>query len=236
VADSNRRRRSVWQTVALFAVIGLIINVLLAWMFALLASPTEYQEKAVGWYGYPEDFPPVWECDVPSGWPTRCRHSVFGSTRGLTWYRGIASDEEGDAVIDYEMTEVQVGWPFRSVRWRHGQVFDRHAATTEFIGGWWIPIPDWLEQLVASSTSKFHARRRLPIEPMWLGLLANTAMFGGTLWLLLRLRRTVRRWLRHRRQQCLECGYPIGRSELCTECGTPLAANPTVKPTIADRP
>jgi hypothetical protein len=231
----SQRRRSAWRTVALFAAIGLMINVLLAWMFSLLASPDQFNEAiATVVDGYPQNWPAVWPPSTPRDWP-RVQRSVVGECRGLNYWLGASSDRGEGGHRDFSLLEVQSGWPFRSLRWRAGTIFDPINGTGESLGGWWISIPDWAEGMTSANTPTFHARRRLPIEPMWLGLLTNTALFGGGLWLLLRLRRTVRRWLRHRRHQCLECGYPIGASDLCTECGSPVHLNLPVKTSVADR-
>jgi hypothetical protein len=232
-AGPTRRRRSAWRTVALFAVIGLIINVLLAWMFALTASPNQFHEVTLS--TPVEDLPSMWQSTVPPDWPN-VQSRVWGDSRGLSWRSGKASRHEGSSVTDYSMLEVQVGWPLRTLRWRHGQVVDRNAGTQETIGGWWIPVPTWLEYLVSTSTEPFHARRRIPIEPLWPGVFQNSAYYAIGLWLLLRFRRVIRHWLRRHHKQCLECGYPIGIRDRCSECGSPLAVNPAVNLIVADRP
>jgi len=196
-----QRRRSAWRTFALFAVIGLIINVLLAWMFALLASPT-----SISWGSANSGLP--WPMSVPLHWPSRCDYEAMGETKGLMW-RSATSEIRGSGFwISCQLTEVSAGLPFRSMRWRHGYEQDGENLT-RVTGNWWINVPDSVEHFLSSRTSNFLARRRIPLEPIGFGFLANTAIFGSSLWLLLRFRRTLRRWLRHRRKQCLECGSPL---------------------------
>lgn len=61
--------------------------------------------------------------------------------------------------------------------------------------------------------------RIIPLRPIWLGFITNTAIFAGILWLAICGPFVLRRFLRNRRSCCSGCGYPVGTSEVCTECG-----------------
>lgn len=62
----------------------------------------------------------------------------------------------------------------------------------------------------------------LPTFPLWPGLLANTAFYGGAWAVLIFTPLFVRRWLRARRGGCAGCGYSregLKAEAPCPECG-----------------
>jgi len=67
--------------------------------------------------------------------------------------------------------------------------------------------------------------RVLPLRPLWLGFILNSALYAvflGVLWFgPLALRRSVR----IRRRRCPGCGYPVGTMSHCAECGSRLPSS-----------
>lgn len=63
--------------------------------------------------------------------------------------------------------------------------------------------------------------RRVPLLPVWGGLLADTAFFGAVFWLAVPGQIALRRGLRRRRGRCPGCGYDVAHvdHESCPECG-----------------
>ena len=59
----------------------------------------------------------------------------------------------------------------------------------------------------------------IPLRPIWPGFAINTVFYAAILGLLFAAPGSVRRWRRIRRGLCAKCAYPIGTSEVCTECG-----------------
>lgn len=62
----------------------------------------------------------------------------------------------------------------------------------------------------------------LPLLPLWPGLLANTAIYGGAWAVLIGGPILLRRWLRARRGGCPQCGYSregLKVNAPCPECG-----------------
>jgi len=62
----------------------------------------------------------------------------------------------------------------------------------------------------------------LPTFPLWPGLLANTAIYGGAWAVLIGAPILLRRWLRARRGGCPQCGYSregLKEGTPCPECG-----------------
>ncbi|MFG0284143.1 MAG: hypothetical protein ACF8R7_06940 [Phycisphaerales bacterium JB039] len=106
----------------------------------------------------------------------------------------------------------EVGWPFKalscSVRWQR-QISNANIIYT-VRGGVQLP-----------RDADFNPRA-LPLTPIWAGLLADVAIFGG-LWLLgaWSVRAARRRW-RMRRLRCAHCGYSVvglPPGAACPECG-----------------
>ena len=63
------------------------------------------------------------------------------------------------------------------------------------------------------------SRRMLPLRPLWAGFTINTMLYATTLWLLFGAPFMLRRRRRIKRGLCPKCAYPVGTNERCTECG-----------------
>lgn len=68
------------------------------------------------------------------------------------------------------------------------------------------------------------SRAGLPIQPLPIGLIVDTAFHSAIGFVLIRSSGFVRRKLRQRRGQCASCGYDMSGSDgTCPECGTEVA-------------
>jgi hypothetical protein len=64
--------------------------------------------------------------------------------------------------------------------------------------------------------------KSVPVEPVWMGLIGDTVIYGAALFVLWWSPGAIRRAVRGRRGECLRCGYDLrGRSgeTACPECG-----------------
>ncbi|MGH7130639.1 MAG: hypothetical protein ACREJO_01650 [Phycisphaerales bacterium] len=86
----------------------------------------------------------------------------------------------------------------------------------------------WLQTTRGVAAGAFEIARstgtptRLPFIPIWPGLLLNTLCFATTWWLIHAIAAQARRSRRHRRNLCLNCGYPragLTPAAPCPECG-----------------
>ncbi|MCH8316590.1 MAG: hypothetical protein IIA64_11505 [Planctomycetes bacterium] len=65
------------------------------------------------------------------------------------------------------------------------------------------------------------SQRALPLRPIWPGFAVNTIFYTAILWLITLGPFTARRMIRHKRGHCIKCGYDLRGdfSAGCPECG-----------------
>lgn len=116
------------------------------------------------------------------------------------------------------------GWPIRAFAWETigcaggASAADTNAFFAAALGraGWrhGLDWPAW------APAADLHFMRRVPLIPLWAGLLANVALFALTWAGAGHAVRALRRQHRSRRGQCQWCGYDVGGAVTCTECGS----------------
>jgi hypothetical protein len=126
-----------------------------------------------------------------------------------------------DSPPSVNLTRFRFGFPWRSLTWDDlstgasvniPAVMDYHMKMYERAG---------IDRGIG--VSFISPGRRLPIAPIWGGLILNILFwsslwfFPGVIW------RSARYFLRKRRGLCLVCGYAIEDLERCPECGTKVA-------------
>lgn len=219
-----------WRTIALFLVLGVIVNVSLAWAFAAVGSIDPSRTAEIVMY---DDGPrqvrgtePVsleWPMTVAKRWPMPAERIAMRG-RGTSWDRAVGFRQTGATRVEFTLAIARFGWPFRSMQWKNSTIFDGQQYQPPPIGKASIMLPVWLETFSSVRTHGLPARRQLPIEPIWLGFAINSLLFAASLWAILRGWGVLRRFVRDKRGQCPNCGYPVGTSPVCTECGQPVAS------------
>lgn len=121
------------------------------------------------------------------------------------------------------MIHRRAGWPFPALcatGWSSGTLADPRGTER------WIhsaPAPAWLApRRFVPGDWRSNLPRRLLLEPLPLGLLADSVLYGGVLAAPVMIVRAFRRALRLRRNHCPACNYnrhglPAGAP--CPECG-----------------
>ncbi len=105
---------------------------------------------------------------------------------------------------------VRAGWPMRSCLGNADRLNETRRWATRVI---------YPSLIVPERWRLLSARPRLPRQPIWPGFAINTIFYAAILWLpfapLL-----LRRYVRVRRGQCIECGYDLrgGDHGVCPEC------------------
>lgn len=146
------------------------------------------------------------------GWPTP--PPISSSLTGGAW-------GDAEAVIRFQRPlpldgcEHATGWPMLAA-WYSIDI----ATNTYLIKG---GIPLRATGLVLGPDATVYKIRALPLRPIWLGIIVNTA-FYALMWsgLLLSFA-TLRRWRRRRANRCPACAYDmtgLSATTLCPECGT----------------
>ncbi len=104
------------------------------------------------------------------------------------------------------------GWPFRAL-WGAEVSPTGRPGTAKSFGTIPVPTPNpWI----------------VPIRPIWLGLLADTAIYALVIGLAVQLALAIRHQRRRRRGHCPACAYDLGHNlpSGCPECGWNRSTTP----------
>jgi hypothetical protein len=193
---------SLWRrTVGACLAFGVATNIILAWWITAMDDSAEGTPGAV-------DGPATqvqidwWTAHAPSEYPHDGPTYVFSRPMPGVCTEIMLPQYPPEKGLRCCVERRRAGWPFKALeghRWPHPV-----DARLDWNVGVWHMIDN---------------RPWLPLQPMWLGFLANTVFLGLVPFLAIALCVLTRRTLRSRRHQCLRCGYPVGVSPVCTECG-----------------
>lgn len=204
----------VVKRVVACVVVGVVVNVLVAWGLALwtpvrMGSPLDLAISS-------------WPAPAPSGWPSPVTQQRYGGI-GWTWRMAIV-DAEGTT---YGMSRVDFGLPCRTLSYAQaGTIYSGRAGAMSKIrlAGLWAA---W-ELLDVSWQRGLSTRERVvPLRPIWVGSVANIGLYGTAAWLVLFVPSLIRTHRRARRGRCLACGYELAglaSDRVCPECGSEVAA------------
>lgn len=220
--------------VGLLVVLGVGLNVAIAWCLALWAPvgaspPTRFSINA------PHDV--AVEIDA-----ARSRAGAKGA-----WESVFGSRDEGAGVtligcveVTYKAVNAQnpirllyvlrAGWPWRCVSAKlERDVLATDQSRDRVFGG--IETPEWLSAREFTSESQASQdvglgeadRRLLPLRVEWGGMLKGSAFYTGAIGVLF-VPFVIRRVRRKRLGHCAACGYELAGLSLCPECGTEVPA------------
>ncbi|MHC4129644.1 MAG: hypothetical protein ACYSWT_05920 [Planctomycetota bacterium] len=212
-------------TIAIFLLLGALVNVAVAWTCAYRVGfgPFEARQyelesgqswSVLSWKAFGSrrvvSVRPVSESSETD--PVRGRRPVFP---GWSDIRGDHVPASGPSLV-LEAAEAR-GWPLLSLA-------ARLEAGSKPPSLWAGESPDAVEiQPPANAANVYDASgRTLPLRPIWLGFAADTLFYAAAAWLLSRIPLALRRFSRARRGLCPACGYPPGAAAVCTECGRAL--------------
>ncbi len=185
--------------VAIFLLLGAVVNVAVAWCYAI-----------GGWL--PEGRQTIVELDrgeakqlfadrmavvaeSTSGYEERCVGRTF-----LVVYI------DPPDLAEHHVQVLMTGWPCLALEGHWGLVHGRPKASGLLITRW----------------GRRHTVVTCPLRPLWPGFAIDTIFYAAILWLLIPGPFVLRRFLRVRRGLCPKCAYPMGESAVCTECGRSL--------------
>lgn len=229
--------------------LGMVVNIAAAWVFALYAPLhsneekfneghfTGWDDRHVDWYlrNYPFE-----ELVVPVKPPPRPSLADQGLPAGtrVTYAPSDSMSGWGCAEFDYlrisayhppsaGVTRVRSGLPFRSMTaaswWKVSS--DSSSSEERMIGGMVVEVRR--EADLWNQVTFLMGPRILPFQPIWPGFLLNTVIYAVPFWLLATLPFQWRARRRRRRGWCVACAYPMGSSPVCTECGAVHRGHPS---------
>ncbi len=214
--------------------LGAIINVALAWWFAIRLD--EFAPPSSSKIGLSYDGPGYtqWNTSTVDWTGSSLAYSQSFDSRNFTAISGneLSSDEvlpywaemvrpDPDTTEPYPFNwehAVAHGWPMRSIL-RSWEDKDNHETNYSYCITW--KAPSWIRGNQTNPTA-IKQPVYLPLKIIWHCFIANTLLYAITPLLIFNLPRKFRSYLRTKRKQCTKCGYPIGQSEICTECGSQL--------------
>jgi hypothetical protein len=223
------KRRRLLLKLGLLVLAGAIVNVALAWGFAVFVNPFSVEAESGTLYDRGNWRVSRWlragslavhvqkhhnTEDVPS-WS---QYADDGNPLVPSWSDIIVCTHEFDtrqAWVEDRFIRGH-GWPAVSMWGEVGSSImvdmnEKHLPTRSAIE---LPAP-WGYRGVAKP-------RIIPLKPIWPGFAINTIFYAAMLWLLFVTPGAARRWRRRRRGLCPNCAYPVGQSPTCTECGYTL--------------
>ncbi len=166
--------------------------------------------------------PLQWPGTPPPGWPVRSTHltrfRVEWGVRFHAYNQGwIASDPSDPDFDPYSAIVTQAGWPVPCLEAIDFVETRRDGSWTRTTSSLVVPVATRPE-----SASSSYAEAPVPLNPIWLGLVANTLLYGYLITLPLLTVRAVRVVRRRCRGACECCGYSrlgLAPDVLCPECG-----------------
>ena len=216
---------------ALFLLLGAVVNVAVAWGFAIFEQRHLSRDVEIN-------------CSAGIAWAFVHADERIGTTWFYVGVREVEQQHMGSALIKgwatFEQAEralrpISPGWLFQLYKrearqYPLSQLDPRHFMTH----GW--PNRS-LSCEIISNNSKWTTNAShgglsvasqgnfsdhiLPLRPIWPGFAINTILYAAMLWLLTLGPFAARRMIRRKRGLCIKCGYDLRgvEHEKCPECG-----------------
>ena len=226
---------------ALFLVLGAIVNVAVAWLVSYSAlrsgqywvnhTPRDEIERIWLIYALP-DWPDLqsgskaWELQVGDTWEKLIYASEwnrFGLRRLQCWVNEVKKTRFDNWIV----CEVQAGWPAHCLK---GGVrySEQPFIVTENVDAFLLPESKKILAKIDPMLGPFPTGRIFVYRPIWWGLITNSLFYMMLLYGIARGWRYIRSCIRQERGRCPNCGYNLcGNSPRaqyllkrgCPECG-----------------
>ena len=219
----------------LLLLIGAVINVCVAWMFAAgLTQPPDGRMYLVAspatlWFVTCSEEPGVTSCrwmmaEHAAAWnPPGTMEDI--RTKYLRTKPKRVEQGEPPAWSVLADLELPAKWPpsdpaFSELRARNWAGWPCRALTCD---------EEWTNTGATAYPGALVVPRgsgvlALPYRVVWYGFVVNTTVFGAATALASFSAVWVRRQYRRAHNRCPNCAYPVGTSPVCTECGRPVPA------------
>jgi hypothetical protein len=217
--------------VCLFLLLGAIINVAVAWFFAISCDmpvmEKRWQETVHDNVGHIVEFRTaraargwrsIWYASPATEGDRRARSSPEPVDLPY-WFPEHAQplDLLAGAPFNSQLWAQAYGWPCLTVYW--SRPYDSRGSQ------WSVHNGIDLTNVPFQRASGNEWPRVLPLGFIWPGFAINTIFYAALLWMMFAFPFVIRRRRRIKRGLCPACAYPVGHSPVCTECGAPNEHN-----------
>ena len=214
-----------------FLLLGAIVNVAVAWGFT-----AQMEFDAASLQALQETHETLeeseWPRAVPRHWPS-LRTAWEAHTFGWLVRRFVGRRNHWDPTTDQQersehffVDVYEVGWPSRSLQWETWWEFEiSYPQNTASYRNKGHPAPTWWRSGITVSAQRFgfgsRSWKALPVHPVYFGFVINTVFYAVLVWCVTFGPFTARRFIRHKRGRCINCGYDLRGAEhdRCPECG-----------------
>lgn len=227
-------------TMAVFLLLGAIINVAMAWGFAVAAHPPFGHARfylASPWPEILQDGAVCCEPDHLVGAESLGASSLFSyvivenlekavhmdGTKPNEWSLPMWVRPDEFREIHHPTVLIAYGWPARSMAMKAQQ------RDTAFVRNEWDLESGLQLSMRMTGPTSGQMPRAIPLRLTWPGFALNSIFYGAILWLVFFTPDAIRRTIRRRRKQCPACGYPTGVSPVCTECGAAVRSEQSAR-------
>ncbi len=194
------------RTIAVYLVLGAMLNVAVAWAFALLPTGSGRAEYCMNpQASIPSEVLLIHHLGYSSiRDPDRVFLMLAPHEQAATRFRGPVWWDNTALVAYHEPFAIAAGWPLRTLSAWRVPVF----ASTTFTRG------------VVVSRGTPGRPVVIPLHPIARNFAINTAFYALCLWGVVSRMRSMRATARSRRGLCPRCAYPRENHIVCPECGT----------------
>ncbi len=214
-------------------VVGVVVNVLVAWGCALRIKSTWSTTEPNSPFRFVHQ---DWPMPVPANWPPDPDFVTKNGGSGLSGLH-LTTDTYEVSKIEYFASVNKAGWPVVAMRWDVLTELDYPQRQVRYLlndGTWrglWLggmPVSarlhwDYQRYRLATTIQGSREGVPVPLRPLWPGFAVNTAIYGAFAWFVMFAPGVARRARRLKREACVKCGYDLRggvAGGMCPECGT----------------
>lgn len=227
----------------LFGLLGAITTIAIAWGFAVATDRSPTYETFTGPAGLASIVPPqrekvyfgegewhsllrtrtlagdILRLDYMGGNPVYDPHTAPDDLPRWSLPRRSPRETYEAVTPKRSLHEEAWGWPLRALQSRTWLADDPTGLPNDIESTNGVVVRNSVT--VAAGFVSGRDIRIIPLAPVWMGFIGNTALFAAAWWVLFSVLSMTRRRIRTRRGRCPRCAYDLRgqRDAGCSECG-----------------